>query len=115
MPNGRCFAPSKMKFAARALALILGAAVSGVAAAQSSHGQMGPQSRASIRISISVPPRFAPSPAVSTGRGEADLASYRMTSNAPALRYTLTADPAGGSESGRPGDGSLPLLLIVPD
>jgi hypothetical protein len=67
---------------------------------QSLRGQLGPQSRASIRISVSVAPRFmikgeASSPDAprvdAAGAGRSDV---QFASNAPGMRYTVIAEAA---------------------
>lgn len=87
--------------------------------AQSIRGALAAQSRASIHISVTVMPRFQLPP------GSSDA---RLSSNAPALRYSLVRLPLDGSSASPPmaqsagkggafdvslGGGSL--LLVVPD
>lgn len=74
--------------------------VSSSARCQSLHGELGAQSRASIRISVSVAPRFvirsgASSPdAPRIDRARAGWGEVRFASNAPAMRYTIITETA---------------------
>jgi hypothetical protein len=102
---------------------------------QSLHGQLGAQSRASIRISVSVAPRFvirgdaSSLDASGVDRARAGQGEVRVASNAPAMRYTIITETApmamidvsgkterrsqdlqSGSEKAAP-----PLLIVVPD
>jgi hypothetical protein len=86
---------------------------------QSIRGELGAQSRASIHISVTVMPRF---------QVPASPREPSLSSNAPALRYSLVRLPLDGSSASRaqagsagkggglnvsPGQGSL--VLVVPD
>lgn len=76
-------------------------------------GSMGPQSQAQIVISVRVAPRFSFVPTQIPQRPNPQLS---VSSNAPALRYTIedqetaVRDPASGVERELPG-----LWLVVPD
>lgn len=89
------------------------------AASQPARGELGAQSRSSIRISVTVMPRFH----VLEG-----VRAPGITSNAPTIRYSLViqrpnvavtglSEPtnsgkAAASDSGAP---QYPLMLVVPD
>jgi hypothetical protein len=105
-----------------AIALALGP-MSGGTEAQSIRGQLGQQSRATIRISVSVAPRFSISKDRRTGANEA----LKVSSNAGPLRYALVREPASedapqaievpsgaGTAPDSGGRGSA-LVLVVPD
>jgi hypothetical protein len=102
-----------------AFGLALALALAAGAGAQTSNGVMGPQSRATIRISVSVMPRFS----VAEGRNAAGIASdqsgpmqpLNVSSNAPGLRFSLVAaSEAQRDSAGQSADGAR-LLLVVPD
>jgi hypothetical protein len=99
---------------------------SGSVAAQSVRGSMGPDSRATIRISVSVMPRLdveSPGPADAVGPKSGGEA-YLRSSNMPGLRYSLLEldpSPALGGNGGhlkvKP-SAIMPdprLVLVVPD
>ena len=82
------------------------------AAAHSTHGAMGPQSRAEVRISVSVMPRFELQ-ADSAARADpkTDYSAIALTGNAPGLRYSSVTHPAESRQSGT----KRLLVLIIPD
>jgi hypothetical protein len=89
-----------MNFAATRSGIVgLGLALSAPAsaAAQSVGGEMGPLSRASIRISVSVSPRFQVQPALADaksfvdGDGRAAPGLAVASNGAPSLRYSVLA------------------------
>ena len=103
--------------------VILAALLSGGSAAQSASGTMASQSRATIRISVSVMPH----PEVTGSSQNSGVAESQSSGgppaislNIPGLRYTLLEYPF---ESSKPTNGAdrqgLPLeprlVLIVPD
>jgi hypothetical protein len=115
------------RFGAMAVAVL-----SAHAGAQPGRGQMGAQSGASIQISVSVAPRFSlgAGSALAKQRGRpANADGFELSSNAPALRYTVVpvsvgADPGSaeqetvltGTARGEVARLSQPrLLLVVPD
>jgi len=110
------------------LRLIVGVAtallICGPSTAQSGHGAMGPESRSTIRISVSVMPSFH---IRTDGEGENRVSS---ASNAPAIRYTIVEAPVVPSEAQiRSGDPppqadelaleraamGMRVIMIVPD
>jgi hypothetical protein len=102
-------------------------------------GELGPQSHATVGISVSVSPRFEVKHFAASDRSPGSSApSMQGASNAPGLRYTVLVYPAanpeavlmprnslrarhefgGTSETGRRVGGSLEagvLFMIVPD
>jgi hypothetical protein len=97
-----------------AAGLLLTCAVPGNALAQSIRGAIGPQSSASVRISVSVLPRFDPS---------AGVAALRASPNTAALRFAFVPQAAdshaGPAQAGRRGSATetkgVRLVLVVPD
>jgi len=81
------------------------------AAAQASGGAMGSRSRAEVRISISVLPRFEAKTVSGREVASNDAGGISVLAiNAPKLRYSVVRlDPA---KEGSPGPR---LLLVVPD
>lgn len=104
----------RIGLAATGMALSLSSSMS-TAWAESGRGELGEQSRASIRISVSVAPAFNKTvqpgaPATSEG------ISLRAVD--PSLRYALVTEPlrpvsADDRNRGHPKDGRL--ILVVPD
>ena len=89
------------------------------AAAEGHQGTLGEQSRATIRISVSVAPRFI-LPANSRPR-DINPRGLALVSNAPAIRLSVKrADDDSASSQSKEGQGarnreSRALLLVVPD
>lgn len=111
-------------------AAAIGIPLSQAAPAQSIRGAMGPQSRATIEIRVSVAPRFSLQP-TSNGVGGNEK-SPALLSNAPGLRVRLlmaprvqpgedegTLHPVSATEdtaaAPQPKTVQPPLLLISPD
>jgi hypothetical protein len=87
------------------------------ASAQSVGGPLGPRSSATIRLSVSIAPRFR-----LMNAGSVDGALWEtgnVTANIPADRYEIVRQPAGPSRDDptageRPASSHI-LYLIVPD
>jgi hypothetical protein len=83
-------------------------------------GALGAQSRATIRISLSVAPRFALASGGAKASAQATEGPALFSSNAPGLRYALVRQARGPGEAG-PGAkaGVEPLAaslwLVTPD
>lgn len=87
-------------------------------AAQSNRGEIGPTSKAAIRISVSVLPRMnIPGVGERGTLGGPSPKEGNVFSNAPGMRYTLvdanTGEPASLSYDRV--DGSRTVVLVVPD
>jgi hypothetical protein len=111
MSNGS--APIRFAFGL-ALALTLAAG----AGAQTSNGVIGPQSRATIRISVSVMPRFSVADVRNAGTGSdqsSPMQPLTVSSNAPGLRFSLVGASEVQRDSGSQSADGERLLLIVPD
>lgn len=108
---------SKAALTVRLLSLALAIAIPGSADGQSARGDFAASSQATIRISVSVAPRFqsprSGSPAQS-GPADASAGLTRLSSNAPALRYSVSVYPPQRAEGSQPGRASV-LYLIIPD
>lgn len=96
-----------------AIGLSLLASSAGPAWSQSLKGALGPQSRASIRIEVSVMPTF---------KASGLSATEGFSSNAPTLRYSLVKDPqalevaaAKAERSVAKRQGPPVVMLVVPD
>jgi|tagenome__1003787_1003787.scaffolds.fasta_scaffold20962694_1 hypothetical protein len=109
------------------LSMGLAIAAPGVADAQAAHGDFGLRSQASIRLSVSVAPRFE-SPSASSQRDPSGGQSTRFASNAPSLHYSVKVYPAQpalhGADDGKPTDARSEtrqavrtgvLFLIIPE
>jgi hypothetical protein len=99
---------TKSVFGLTSIGLGLALLCSSRANGQSHHGEMGPQSRASIRISISVAPRVRLEGAATSAQGRPDTARvasppFTMTSNTPRLSYSVIANT------------NADLLIVIPD
>jgi hypothetical protein len=110
------------------LGLVLG--LQGVVSAEPINGQIGGQSQAAIRISVSVMPSFTvDDPTATTARGSADAAALASSSNIGKLRFDLIgasvvpekahtphAEPnAPENERTLQHSNATRLLLVVPD
>lgn len=76
--------------------IIVAALLSGRSAAQSTGGAIGPESRATIRISVSVMPHFEVNRVAQfagAAEGQSSDRSLSVSLNMPGLRYTLLEDP----------------------
>jgi hypothetical protein len=83
------------------------------AEAQSIRGSIGSQSRAEVRISVNVMPRFKLQEKSRQHAAKADGKALSISTNAPNLRYALVAQPAAANRSHAANE---PLLvLVVPD
>jgi hypothetical protein len=97
-----------------AFGLGLAAAGQGGVGAQPLNGPLGPESRSSIRISVSVAPKFnvdgpaSLAPKVPSWQDSPRM--LRLSSNAPGLRFNLVAAPWATKKPAEPR-----LFLIVPD
>jgi hypothetical protein len=106
----------------RSIALLsagLTALLASTAAAQATgSGMVGPRSSATIQITVSVAPRFAP---IATNRGgkpspadHADLPAF--TSNLSKFRYSIVRSPAfGDAPSAANSPFRFDLVLITPE
>jgi hypothetical protein len=117
------------KTALALLSMGLAIAAPGFVDAQAAHGDFGAKSQASIRINVSVAPRFeSPSALPRADPSEAPSGSIRFASNAPGLRYSVETYPAqpappelrsgtaaGASSETRQADRTRVLVLIVPE
>jgi hypothetical protein len=74
--------------------------------AQPNHGELGARSEATIRVSVSVAPRFE----LTTSPGTA----IRLTSNVPRLNYAVLFESAGNGEALPRAGVDLPLTRHMP-
>jgi hypothetical protein len=96
-----------------------------VASAHSIGGSLGPESRAEVKISVSVVPRFKVTPPLVSKGGmiphiDRPSQSIRISTNAPALRFSLVSHPtAPGTILETSVAGERPaanrLVVVVPD
>ena len=129
------------KVATSFLSVPLAIGASGAADAQAVRGDFGARSEASIRISVSVAPRFQGNPSTSLVRNgpvSASAQTIPFHSNAPGLRYSVSVYPAKNSRDdvtigealsrtyetdaakpnaagSEPGEEGRILFLIIPD
>jgi hypothetical protein len=113
MPSRR---RSPRVFERRALSAFLCLFSSGTAYAQNGTGHLGEQSRASIRISVSVAPTFRRDLGPPMRRSPGSL---RLSAIDPSFRYSLVTQPLAATPGERTLQGgsseSPSLILIVPD
>lgn len=90
--------------------------VAGAASAQSISGQLGEQSRASIRISVSVAPAFRgdAKPSLSGSLDPTNLRPIDPSFRYSLIRQPLAIEPANTVQPGAPGEEGY-LILIAPD
>ena len=90
--------------------LLLASSSAEVSAASASDGQIGPASRSSVQIEVSIAPRFgvqrtAPGPNSSGATPAGMIQPFCIWSNAGARAFALRASPAGLEGAGQSGQG----------
>ena len=109
---------SKAALAAGLASFPLAMVAPSAADAQAVHGAFGARSEASIRISVSVAPRFQGNPSASQSQDGPLDASAQMSpfhSNAPGLRYSVSISPVTNSQDSKAPQSDRVLFLIIPD